>query len=74
MSVLCNNHNVTIANSVNSDSTENFSNLKSRLRDYITNLTKCANRVTIPTDDISNYDEVCLLCNKIQFAVFNVND
>ena len=33
-------------------------------------MTKCINRVTLLTDDMSNYDEVCLLCNKIEFAVF----
>ena len=35
-------------------------------------LTKCINRILILTDSIKNYDEVCLLCNKIEFAVFNI--
>ena len=58
VSVLCNNYSVNIANSVNSDSTENFNNLKSRWRDCIRNATKCINRVTILADDMNNYDEV----------------
>ena len=37
-------------------------------------MTKCVNRVTLLTDDMSNYDEVCLLCNKMEFAVFRIKD
>ena len=37
-------------------------------------LTKCINRILILTDNIENYDEVCLLCNKIEFAVFNITE
>ena len=50
-----------IANSVNLNSKENISKLKSNRRGYIGNLTKCINRATLLIDDMSNYDEVCLL-------------
>ena len=30
--------------------------------------------VLIFTDNIQNYDEVCLLCNKTEFAVFNIRN
>ena len=59
-------------NSVNPDSEENSSQLKSSRRGYIENLAKCINRVTLLIDDMSNYDEVCLLCNKIEFEVFKI--
>ena len=39
-------------NSVNPDSEENSSQLKSSRRGYIENLTKCINRVTLLIDDI----------------------
>ena len=64
----------SITNSLNPDSKENISKLKSSRRDYIGNLTKCINRVTLLTDDMSNYDAVCLLCNKIELAVFKIKD
>ena len=64
----------SITNSVNPDSKENISELKSSRRGYIGNLTKCINCVTLLTDDMSNYDEVCLLCNKIEFGVFKIKD
>ena len=38
------------------------------------NLTKCINRVLILIDNIWNYDEVSLLCNKTEFAVFNIKN
>ena len=37
-------------------------------------MTKCVNGVILLTDDMSNYDEVCLLCNKMEFAVFRIKD
>ena len=37
-------------------------------------LTKCINPVLILIDNIQNYDEVSLLCNKIEFAVFNIKN
>ena len=49
-----------ITNSANPDSKENISKLKSSRSGCIGNLIKCINRVTLLTDDISNYDEVCL--------------
>ena len=55
----------SITKSVNPDSKENISELKSSRRGYIGNLTKCINRT-------SKYDEVCFLCNKIEFAVFKI--
>ena len=64
----------SITNSVNLESKENISKLKSSRRVYIGNLTKCINRVTLLTDDMSNYDEVCLLCNKMEFAVFRIKN
>ena len=64
----------SITNSVNLESKENISKLKSSRRVYIGNLTKCINRVTLLTDDMSNYDEVSLLCNKMEFAVFRIKD
>ena len=60
--------------SVNPDSKRNISKLKSSRRGYIENLTKCINRVTLLTDNMSKYDEVYLLCNKIEFAVFKIKD
>ena len=51
---------------------ENISKLKASRSGFIGNLTKCINRVLILTDDIQNYNEVSLLCNKIEFAVFNI--
>ena len=36
------------------------------------NLTKCINRVSILFENIQNYDEVPLLCNTIELAVFNI--
>ena len=41
---------------------------------FIGNLTKCINRISILTENIQNYDEVCLLCNKIEFAVFIIKN
>ena len=38
------------------------------------NLTKCINRILILIDNIWNYDEVSLLCNKTEFAVFNIKN
>ena len=51
---------------------ENISKLKASRSGFIGNLTKCINRVLILTDNIQNYNEVSLLCNKIEFAVFNI--
>ena len=46
--------------------------MKTSRSGFIGNLTKCINRVLILTDNIQNYDEVCLLCNKTEFVVFNI--
>ena len=46
--------------------------MKTSRSGLIGNLTKCINRVLILTDNIQNYNEVSLLCNKIEFAVFNI--
>ena len=51
---------------------ENISKLKASRSGFIGNLTKCINRVLILTDNIQNCDDVCLLCNKIEFVVFNI--
>ena len=56
------------------DIVENISKLKASRSGFIGNLTKCMNRVLILTDNIQNYDEVFLLCNKIEFAVFNIKN
>ena len=48
--------------------------LKSSRKGYIGKLTKDINCVTLQADDMSNYDEVCLLCNKIEFAVFKIKN
>ena len=61
-----------VVNSVNTDFKESINKLKSGRKRYIGNLTKCINGVTLLTDDMSNHDEVCLLCNKIKFAVFKI--
>ena len=50
---------------------ENISILKASRSGFVGNLTKGLNRVLILTDNIQNCDEVSLLCNKIDFAVFN---
>ena len=51
---------------------ENISKLKASRSGFIGKLTKCINRVLILTDNIQNYNEVSLLCNKIEFGVFNI--
>ena len=51
---------------------ENISKLKASRSGFMSNLTKCTNRVLILTDNIQNYNEVSLLCNKIEFVVFNI--
>ena len=53
---------------------ENTSKLKASRSGFIGNLKKCINRVLILIDNIQNYDEVSLLCNKIEFAVFNIKN
>ena len=53
---------------------ENISKLKASRSGFIGNLTKGINRVLILTDNIQNCDEVSLLCNKIDFAVFNIKN
>ena len=53
---------------------ENINKLKASRSGFISNLTKCINRVLILTDNIQNYDEVSLLCNKTEFAVFNIKN
>ena len=50
---------------------ENITKFKASRCGFIGNLTKCINPVLILTDNIPSYDEVSLLCNKIDFAVFN---
>ena len=35
---------------------------------------RCINRVLILIDNIQNYDEVSLLCNETEFAVFNIKN
>ena len=64
----------SVANPVNLDSKESITKLKSSRKGYIGNLTKCINFITLPADDMSNYDEACLLCNKIEFVVFKIKD
>ena len=41
---------------------------------FIGNLTKCINRLLILADNIQNYNEVCLLWNKIEFSVFYIKN
>ena len=53
---------------------ENISKLKASRSGFIGNLTKCINCVLILIDNIQNYDEVSLLCNKIKFAIFNIKN
>ena len=53
---------------------ENISKLKASRSGFIGNLTKGTNRVLILTDNIQNCDEVSLVCNKIDFAVFNIKN
>ena len=53
---------------------ENISKLKASRSGFIGNLTKCINRALILSGNIQNYDEVSLLCNKIEFAVFNIKN
>ena len=53
---------------------ENISKLKTSRSGFIGNLTKRINRVLILMDNIQNYDEVSLLCNKIEFVVFNIKN
>ena len=53
---------------------ENISILKASRSGFVGNLTKGLNRVLILTDNIQNCDEVSLLCNKIDFAVFNIKN
>ena len=49
--------------------------MKSSRSGFISNLTKCINCVLILTDNIQNYDEVCLLCKKICVcSFFNIKD
>ena len=53
---------------------ENISKLKASRSRFIGNLTKCINRALILSGNIQNYDEVSLLCNKTEFAVFNIKN
>ena len=53
---------------------ENISKLKASRSGFIGNLTKCINRALILSGNIQNYDKVSLLCNKIEFAVFNIKN
>ena len=53
---------------------ENISKLKASRSGFIGNLTKCINRALILSGNIQNYEEVSLLCNKIEFAVFNIKN
>ena len=48
--------------------------MKASRSGFIGSLTKCINPVLILIDNIQNYDEVSLLCNKIEFAVFNIKN
>ena len=41
---------------------------------FIGNLTKFINRLLILADNIQNYNEVCLLWNKIEFSVFYIKN
>ena len=59
-----------VVNSVNTDFQESINKLKSGRKGYIGNLTKCINGVTLLTDNMSNYDEVYLLCKKNQIYSF----
>ena len=52
---------------------ENISKLKASRSGFIGNLTRCINRVLILID-ISKIMMKCLLCNKIEFAVFNIKN
>ena len=57
----------SITKSVNPDSKENISKLKSSRRGYIWNLTKCINRVTLLIDDLvseKETDKAKQLCNE----------
>ena len=53
---------------------ENISKLKASRSGFIGNITKCVSRALIITDNIQNNDEVSLLCNKIEFAVFIIKN
>ena len=48
---------------LNKEPAKNISKLKASRSGIIDNLTKCINCVLFLTDNIRNYDEVCLLCN-----------
>ena len=48
--------------------------MKASRSGFIGNLTKCINRALILSGNIQNYDEVSLLCNKTEFAVFNIKN
>ena len=48
--------------------------MKASRSGFIGNLTKCINRALILSGNIQNYEEVSLLCNKIEFAVFNIKN
>ena len=48
--------------------------MKASRSGFIGNLTKCINRALILSGNIQNYQEVSLLCNKIEFAVFNIKN
>ena len=52
---------------------ENISKLKASRGGFIGNLTKCINRVLFSLI-ISKIMMKCLLCNKIEFAVFNIKN
>ena len=51
---------------------ENISKLKAIRSGFFGNLAKCINHVLILIENIQYYDEVSLLCSKIEFAVFNI--
>ena len=53
---------------------ENISKLKTSRNGFIGTLTKCINRVLILSDNIQNYGEMSLLCNKIGFVVFSIRN
>ena len=67
-------HPESFANFVNPSSKGSITKSKTSKRGYIGNLLRCINYVTLLIEDISNYDEVCLLCNIIEFAVFKIKD
>ena len=48
--------------------------MKASRSGFIGNLTKCINRALILSGNIQNYEEVSLLCNKTEFAVFNIKN